>query len=141
MWEGRETVGAGTTRPTVRRLVLALVVLLASVLLAVAVPDSARAASSSAPCPGRKVRTLPFSTGSVLVFKDGAYVCAVTVQKNPGTRRLVSVSVQARGHVAVRKSRKDTRSSPPVRVYAGHRCVRVTGAVGSGSYRSGWFLC
>ncbi|MFD9389675.1 hypothetical protein ACFWBB_02700 [Streptomyces sp. NPDC060000] len=126
---------------TVRRLVLGLVLLIVSALLTVAVPGSAQAASSSSSCPGRKVRTLPFSTGSVLVYKDGGYVCAVTVQKNPGTKRLISVSVQARGNVAVRKSRSHTRSSPPVRVYAGHRCVRVTGAVAGGSYRSGWILC
>ncbi|MFJ1804782.1 MULTISPECIES: hypothetical protein [unclassified Streptomyces] len=126
---------------TVRRLVLGLVLLIVSALLTVAVPGSAQAASGSSSCPGRKVRTLPFSTGSVLVYKGGGYVCAVTVQKNSGTKRQISVSVQARGHVAVRKSRKHKRSSPPARVYAGHRCVRVTGAVAGGSYRSGWILC
>ncbi|MFM9662746.1 hypothetical protein ACKI2B_45255, partial [Streptomyces scabiei] len=62
-------------------------------------------------------------------------------QKHPGTKRVVSVGVQARGHVAVRTSRKHTRSSPPVEVYAGHRCVRVSGSVGSGRYTSGWILC
>ncbi|MER5199236.1 hypothetical protein ACWD3J_01375 [Streptomyces sp. NPDC002755] len=126
---------------TVRRLVLGLALLIVSGLLAVAAPGSAQAATSAASCTGRKVRTLSFSTGSVLVYKDGGYVCAVTVQKHPGTKRLISVSVQARGHVAVSKSRKHTRSSPPARVYAGHRCVRVTGAVAGGSYRSGWLFC
>ncbi|OQR64883.1 hypothetical protein B6E66_05855 [Streptomyces maremycinicus] len=134
-------MGAGARSVTVRRLVLGLVLLTVSGLLAVVAPGSAQAATSASTCPGRKVRTLPFSTGSVLVYKDGGYVCAVTVQKHPGTKRLISVSVQARGHVAVSKSRKDTRSSPPVRVRAGHRCVRVTGAVAGASYRSGWILC
>lgn len=134
-------MGTGARSVAVRRLVLGLVVMIVSALLAVVAPGSAHAATSAGSCPGRKVRTLPFSTGSVLVYKGSGYVCAVTVQKNPGTKRLISVSVQARGHVAVSKSRKDTRSSPPARVYAGHRCVRVTGAVAGGSYRSGWILC
>ncbi|MFF8321114.1 hypothetical protein ACF06V_28610 [Streptomyces bobili] len=122
-----------------RRLAAGLALLTASVLLAVAAPGSAQAAPSS--CTGRQVRMLPFSTGSVFVYKNGGRVCAVTIQKHPGTKRVVSVGVQARGHVAVRKSRKHTRSSPPVEVYAGHRCVRVSGAVGSGRYTSGWILC
>lgn len=134
-------MGTGARSVTVRRLVLGLALLIVSGLLAVAAPGSAQAATSAASCTGRKVRTLSFSTGSVLVYKDGGYVCAVTVQKHPGTKRLISVSVQARGHVAVSKSRKHTRSSPPARVYAGHRCVRVTGAVAGGSYRSGWLFC
>ncbi|MFH9548918.1 hypothetical protein [Streptomyces sp. NPDC017435] len=128
---------------TVRRLVLGLALLIVSALLTVAVPGSAQAASSSsaAVCPGRKVRTLTFSTGSVLVYRGGGYVCALTVQKNSARNRLIAVSVQARGHVAVRKARKHTRTSPAVRVYAGHRCVRVAGSVAGGSYRSGWILC
>ncbi|MFF9058404.1 hypothetical protein ACF09K_06800 [Streptomyces sp. NPDC014882] len=122
-----------------RRLGAGLAVLTASLLFAVAAPGSAQAAPAA--CAGRQVRMLPFSTGSVLVYKNGGRVCAVTVQKHPGTKRAVSVGVQARGHVAVRKSRKHTRSSPPVEVYAGHRCVRVSGSVGSGTYTSGWILC
>lgn len=117
-----------------------LIVLLVAALLAVAAPGNAQAATSSG-CAGRKVRTLSFSTGSVQVYRDGGYVCAVTVQKRPGTRRLIAVSLQARGHLAVPRSRRHTLSSPPVRVYAGHRYVRVTGAVAGGSYRSAWFLC
>ncbi|WP_327315213.1 hypothetical protein [Streptomyces sp. NBC_01235] len=138
---GRGGVG-GARSATVRRLVGGLVVLIVSALLAVAAPGSAQAASASAAsCTGRKVRTLTFSTGSVLVYKDGGLVCAYTVQKTPGTKRLVSVSVQARGHVAVRKARQHTRSSPVVKVYAGHRCVWVRGSVAGGSYSSGWILC
>ncbi|MFF1543925.1 hypothetical protein [Streptomyces sp. NPDC058291] len=119
---------------------MGLILLIVSCLLAVASPGSAQAASSGG-CAGRKVRTLPFSTGSVQVYRDGGYVCAVTVQKHPGAKRLISVSLQARGLRAVPKSRRDARSSPPARVYAGHRYVRVTGAVAGGSYRSAWFRC
>ncbi|WP_443072281.1 hypothetical protein [Streptomyces sp. NBC_01485] len=123
-----------------------LVLLTVAALLAVVAPGSAQAASASAAssatsCTGRKVRTLSFSTGSVLVYRDGGLVCAYTVQKKPGTKRLISVSVQARGHVAVPKSRRHTRSSPVVRVYAGHRSVWVRGSVGGGSYSSGWIVC
>lgn len=123
-----------------RRLGVGLAVLIAGVLLAVVAPGSAQAAPSTT-CAGHKVRTLSFSTGSVLVYKNNNLVCAVTVQKHPGTVRPMSVSVQARGHVAVTKSWKHTRTSPSVTVYAGHRCVRVTGAVGAGRYSSGWLLC
>jgi hypothetical protein len=113
-----------------------LAVLTACGVLALAAPGSAQAASAS--CTGRKVRTLPFATGSVHVYKGGGRICAITYQKNPGTKRTISVSVQARGHVAVKKSRSHTRSSVPVSVYAGNRLVRVTGSVGAGSYASGW---
>ncbi|AVV42494.1 hypothetical protein PYK79_38645 [Streptomyces sp. ID05-04B] len=136
-------MGTGAERArstTVRRLTAALAVLIAAAVLAVAVPGSAQAATASS-CTGRKVRTLSFPAGSVLIYRDGGVVCAVTVQKRPGVKRLVSVSVQARGLVAVRKSRMDARSSPVAKTYAGHRRVRVTAAVGSVSYRSGWFLC
>ncbi|MGQ4360164.1 hypothetical protein [Streptomyces sp. SAS_272] len=137
-------MGTGAERArstTVRRLTAALAALIAAAVLAVAVPGSAQAATAGSSCTGRKVRTLSFSTGSVLIYRDGGVVCAVTVQKRPGVKRLVSVSVQARGLVAVHKSRMHTRSSPVAKTYAGHRRVRVTAAVGSGSYRSGWFLC
>ncbi|MCQ9183165.1 hypothetical protein KMT30_29795 [Streptomyces sp. IBSBF 2953] len=123
-----------------RRPAVGLVLLIVSGLLAVVAPGSAQAAPATG-CAGRKVRTFSFSTGSVQVFRDGGYLCAVTVQKHPGVRRLVSVSLQARGLRAVSKSRRDSRSSPPARVYAGHRYVRVTGAVTGGSYRSVWFQC
>lgn len=123
-----------------RRVAAGLILLIVAALLAVAAPGAAQAATATG-CPGRKVRTLPFSTGSVQIFRDGGFVCAVTVQRHPGTRRLISVSVQARGLRAVAKSRRHTLSSPPARVYAGHRYVRVTGTVTGGSYRSAWFPC
>ncbi|MFG2679273.1 hypothetical protein, partial [Streptomyces sp. NPDC048392] len=73
---------------TRRRLTLGAAVLSAAALLAVAIPQEAQAATG---CPGRKVRTLHFSTGSVLVYERGGYVCAVTVPKKAGTKRRMSV--------------------------------------------------
>ncbi|MER6786529.1 hypothetical protein ABT330_18250 [Streptomyces sp. NPDC000658] len=137
----KDPKGAGSVKGAAgRRLAVGLVLLIVSGLLAVAAPGAAQAASAGG-CTGRKVRTLPFSTGSVQIFRDGGFVCAVTVQKHPGAKRLISVSLQARGLRAVSKSRRHTRSSPPARVYAGHRYVRVTGRVTGGSYRSVWFQC
>ncbi|MEU2283190.1 hypothetical protein ABZ614_14880 [Streptomyces sp. NPDC013178] len=121
-----------------RRSAALLAALITSVLLALAAPGTAQAAPSS--CPGRKVRTLSFSTGQVLIYKSGGSVCAITFAKNPGPQRRISVSLQARGHVAVERVRKHSRSSVPVTVYVGHRSVKVRGSVGSGTYTSGWIL-
>ncbi|MDT0612864.1 hypothetical protein [Streptomyces lancefieldiae] len=121
-----------------RRLALGTAVLTAAGLLTVAVPQEAQAAAA---CPGRKVRTLPFATGSVLVYKRGGYVCAVTVPKKPGTRRQMSVSVQARGGRPVVDAGQYAYRAGPVTVHAGKRCVRVKGEVSRGSVGSGWILC
>ncbi|CAL9314500.1 MULTISPECIES: hypothetical protein [Streptomyces] len=123
-----------------RRLALGLAVLTASGLLAVAAPGEAQAAAS-AYCPGRKVRTLPFSTGTVLVYKRGGYVCAVTLTKKPGVRRTMSVSVQARGNLPVVDQGTYAYHAGPVTVHAGRRCVWLKGKVGRGKYSSGWILC
>ncbi|MGW0864517.1 hypothetical protein [Streptomyces sp. NPDC002611] len=122
-----------------RRLALGLAVLTASGLLAVAAPGEAQAAGS-APCPGRKVRTLPFSTGTVYVYKRGGYVCAVTVAKKPGTKRKMSVSVQARGSRPVVDEGKYAYLAGPVTVHAGRRSVWLKGKVGRGAFSSGWIL-
>lgn len=122
-----------------RRLALGLAVLTASGLLAVAAPGEAQAASAS--CPGRKVRTLPFSTGTVLVYKRGGYVCAVTVTKKPGVKQRMSVSVQARGSRPVVDEGRFAYHAGPVMVHAGRRCVWLKGKVGRGSVSSGWILC
>ncbi|MER5381711.1 hypothetical protein ABT040_15715 [Streptomyces sp. NPDC002688] len=122
-----------------RRLALGVAVLTASGLLALASPGSAQAAASS--CSGRKVRTLPFATGSVHVYKRAGYVCAVTFPKAHGSRKRMSVSVQARGGRPVIDSGHFAHHAGPVTVYAGHRCVRIKGSVGSGSMSSGWILC
>ncbi|NJP50799.1 hypothetical protein HCJ93_12150 [Streptomyces sp. SBST2-5] len=121
-----------------RRLVLPLAVLTASGLLALAAPTEAHAA---APCPGRKVRTLAFSTGSVVVYKRGGYVCAVTHARKPGAKRWMSVSVRPRGGRAVVDKGRYQRQAGPVTVHAGRRCVWVKGSVRGGSVSSGWILC
>lgn len=123
-----------------RRLALGLAVLTASGLLAVAAPGDAQAATSAF-CPGRKVRTLPFSTGTVLVYKRGGYVCAVTLTKKPGAKRKMSVSVQARGNRPVVDEGKYAYRAGPVTVHAGRRCVWLKGQVGRGKFSSGWILC
>lgn len=121
-----------------RRLALGLAVLTASGLLAVAAPAEAHAAAH---CPGRKVRTLPFTTGSVVVYKRGGYVCAVTLAKKPGTKRMMSVSVRARGGRPVVDEGRYQHHAGPVTVHAGRRCVWVKGRVASGTVSSGWILC
>ncbi|CAM5744287.1 hypothetical protein [Streptomyces afghaniensis 772] [Streptomyces afghaniensis] len=123
-----------------RRFALGLAVLTASGLLAVAAPGEAQAAASAS-CPGRKVRTLPFSTGTVLVYKRGGYVCAVTVTRKPGVKRKMSVSVQARGSRPVVNEGRFAYHAGPVMVHAGRRCVWLKGRVGQGSVSSGWILC
>ncbi len=133
---GGTTVDSGAIR---RRLAIGTAVLTASGLFALASPGSAQAATSY--CAGRKVRTLPFSTGSVQVYKRGGYVCAVTFPKTQGGRRTMSVSVQARGNRPVVDSGHFAHHAGPVTVHAGHRCVQVKGSVGSGSVNSGWILC
>ena len=121
-----------------RRLALGMAVLTASGLLAVAAPGEAQAAAY---CPGRKVRTLPFSTGSVLVYKRGGYLCAVAVPKKPGTKRAMSVSVQARGSRPVVDEGRYAYHAGPVTMHAGRRCVWLKGQVGGGKFSSGWILC
>ncbi|MFD7691171.1 hypothetical protein [Streptomyces sp. NPDC059781] len=128
-------MGSGAIR---RRLTPVLAVLITSGLLAVAAPGDAHAASH---CAGRKVRTLPFSTGSVVVYKRGGYVCAVTLTKKPGTKRKMSVSVRARGGRPVVDEGDFKHHAGPVTVHAGRRCVWVKGRVGGGSVSSGWILC
>lgn len=76
-----------------RRLAVGLALLTASGLLAVAVPAEAQAAASR--CEGRKVRTYPFATGTLYVYKRGGHICAITVPKDPGRRQKMMVSVQA----------------------------------------------
>ncbi|GGX86377.1 hypothetical protein ACF1B0_09560 [Streptomyces anandii] len=122
-----------------RRAGLGLAVLTGSGLLALAVPGTAQAASST--CPGREVKTLPFTTGTVHVYKRDGYVCALTTPDHPGRKQWMSVTVQARGNRAVTDKGRYSYHAGPVTVHAGHRCVRVSGAVASGSVASGWILC
>ncbi|MEW2162016.1 hypothetical protein AB0912_03320 [Streptomyces sp. NPDC007084] len=122
-----------------RRLAAGGAVLAAAVVIALVTPGSAQAAPAF--CSGRKVRTLPFSTGSVWIYKRGDYVCAVTVPRVPGARKRMSVSVQPRGGRPVVDSGRFARRAGPVTVHAGHRCVLFKGSVGPGSVNSGWILC
>ncbi|ANP55204.1 hypothetical protein J2Z21_003296 [Streptomyces griseochromogenes] len=123
-----------------RRLALGAAVLAASGALALAVPGSAQAASADS-CAGREVRTLPFSTGTVHVYKRDGYVCAVTVARKSGTRRVMSVSVQARGTRPVVDTGSYRYQAGPVTVHAGHRCVWLKGSVDGRSVSSGWIMC
>jgi hypothetical protein len=123
-----------------RRLALGVAMLTTSGLLALAGPGTG-AAEAAALCSGRKVRILSFSTGSVQIYKSRGYVCAVTLPKKPGVRQHMSVSVRARGGRAAPDSGLFTRHAGPKTVHAGHRCVWVTGSVGSRGASSGWILC
>ncbi|MFG2117719.1 hypothetical protein [Streptomyces sp. NPDC048710] len=123
-----------------RRLAMGAAVLAGSLGLALAVPGTASAAVDRS-CAGREVRALPFSTGTVHVFKRNGYVCAVTIARNPGATRVMSVSVQARGNRPVVDKGLYKHRAGPVTVHAGQRCVWVKGTVGRDSVSSGWILC
>ncbi|MEU9155571.1 hypothetical protein AB0D59_34715 [Streptomyces sp. NPDC048417] len=123
-----------------RRLALGAAVLAASGALALVVPAEAQAVTAGN-CAGRQVRTLPFATGTVHIYRQGGYVCAITLPKSSGGKRMMSVSVQARGNRPVVDKGKYRYHAGPVTVHAGHRCVWVKGAVGRGSVSSGWILC
>ncbi|MEU6536539.1 hypothetical protein [Streptomyces sp. NPDC047000] len=124
-------------------------------VLALAAPAAAQAATATAPataavnasatvltCAGREVRTLPFATGTVHVYRQhNGYVCALTVPDHPGVRQTMMVSVQARGNRPVVDKGRYAYLAGPVTVHAGHRCVWVKGQVGRRSVSSGWILC
>lgn len=97
--------------------------------------------AASGGCAGSLVRTLPFSTGEVRVYKTRDRACAMTVARTPGQRREMSVSIQPRGGFPVRDAGRFTRYAGPVSVHAISRCVYVKGSVGAGSVDSGWILC
>ncbi|MEV7685772.1 hypothetical protein ACFW1F_25470 [Streptomyces bungoensis] len=123
-----------------RRLALGAAVVAASGALALAVPATAQAATAGS-CAGQEVRSLPFGDGVVHVYKRRGYVCAVTVARQPGAKRVMSVSVQARGNRPVVDKGSYRYLAGPVTVHAGQRCVWVKGSVGRQSVSSGWILC
>ncbi|MEU0965477.1 hypothetical protein ABZ357_08570 [Streptomyces sp. NPDC005917] len=123
-----------------RRLALGAAVLAASGVLALVAPAEAQAVAAGS-CGGREVRTLPFATGTVHVYRQGGYVCAMTLPKTSGGKRMMSVSVQARGNRPVVDKGRYKYHAGPVTVHAGHRCVWVKGSVGRSSVSSGWILC
>ncbi|MEV6317927.1 hypothetical protein [Streptomyces sp. NPDC051776] len=124
----------GTAR---RRMVIGLVI---AVLAAGAAGLTAATAGAGALCPGRKVKTLDFSSGKVQIYKSNRIRCAVTLAKSPGKRRQMSVSIQARGSHPSVDSGRFTHHAGPVTVNAWGRCVFVRGSIGSKSVKSGW-LC
>ncbi|PWI18250.1 hypothetical protein DI272_31990 [Streptomyces sp. Act143] len=128
--------GTGAIR---RWAAVALAALTASGLLAIAVPGQAQAAPADS-CAGRKIRTFTFSTGSVRLYKDGGWLCAMTFPRSSGGgKRTMMVSLQARGFDAVVDKGKYSHHAGPVRTYAGVRKVWIKGQVGRGSYEStGW---
>ncbi|AWT43410.1 MULTISPECIES: hypothetical protein [Streptomyces] len=127
-------------RGAIRRwLALGTATLTASGLLALAAPGAQAAAPTR--CQGREVKTLAFSTGVTHVYRQNGYVCALTVTRRPGVAVTMSVSVQARGGRPVVDKGRYRYQAGPITVHAGHRCVKVTGAVGNGSVRTGWILC
>jgi len=128
-------VNSGAIR---RRVAVGLAALTASGLLAVAVPGQAQAAASA--CEGRKVRSFPFSTGTVEVYKRGGYLCAVTLPKRPGVRQHMRVSLRAYGLQPVEDVGRYKYRAGPVTVHAGQRKVWVKGEVGRGKYDSGRFI-
>ncbi|MCP3756137.1 hypothetical protein ACFRJ1_15565 [Streptomyces sp. NPDC056773] len=101
----------------------------------------AQPAQAAGGCAGSLVRTLPFSTGEVRVYKTRDRACAMAVARAPGQRRAMSVSIQPRGGYPVRDAGQFTRYAGPVTVHAINRCVYVKGSVGAGSVDSGWILC
>lgn len=109
-------------------------------VLTVAAPG-VRQAEAAAPCPGRLVKSVSFSTGELRVYERGDYACAVTLAKRPGTQRSMSVSLQSRGGRAAKDSGRFTRHAGPVTVHALNRCVRATGSVSGVFASTGWILC
>ncbi|WP_223279429.1 hypothetical protein [Streptomyces sp. SDr-06] len=95
-------------------------------------------ADAAAACAGRPVRTVGFSTGELRLYKGNGYACAVTAAKNPGARRQMSVTIQARGSAPAGDSGAYTKLAGPVTVHSGGRCVRATGSVAGSSAETGW---
>ncbi|MEV5158416.1 hypothetical protein [Streptomyces sp. NPDC053728] len=140
-WGPKKRTGR-TGRPAGRRTVAAFVLLpLLGALGLVLGPTGPVPAQAASACPGRLVKTVAFSTGSLRVYKSRAYACAVTVAKKPGARRAMRVSLQPRGGHAAVDSGKFTTLAGPVTVHALNRCVRASGAVGGSSGSTGWILC
>ncbi|MFC8432086.1 hypothetical protein [Streptomyces sp. NPDC057253] len=121
----------------IRRLAVGLAVVTVSGVLGMAVPGQAQAASGS--CEGRKVRSFPFSTGTVEVYKRRGYLCAITVSERPGVRQHMRVYLRAYALQPVEDSGQYRFHAGPVTVHAGQRKVWIKGAVGRGKFDTdGW---
>lgn len=132
------------SRRGVRRpMALVLAVLTIAGLLTLAGPATgAQAAPQVAPhaaatsCPGRKVRTLTFDTGTVRVYrKGGRHVCAVLVPRKKAHKG--TLRIRAWGGRWVRNAK---RPAGPVTVHAGRRAVWIKARAGGRTYDSGWIL-
>lgn len=123
-----------------RRAGWGLAVFLATGSLIVLGPGTG-SADAAAACGGRQVKTVPFATGELRVYKTHGYACAVTVAKSPGARRQMAVTLQARGGVPVSDSGQFTQQAGPVTVHAINRCVRAAGSVAGSGASTGWILC
>ncbi len=117
-----------------------LAVLTAASAALVAGPGLQQAHAAS-PCPGRVADSVSFSTGELRVYRGGGKVCAVTLARNPGPRRAMSVSLQTRGGRAVVDAGRFGRHAGPVTVSPLGRCVRATGTVSGVTRSTGWILC
>ncbi|WP_373429322.1 hypothetical protein [Streptomyces sp. V4I23] len=137
-----DRVGNGNehTRRAARALVRALAVLAAASAMALAGPGL-QSAQAAAPCAGRLAKSLSFATGELRVYQNRQQVCAVTLARNPGARRPMSVSLQVRGDRAETDSGSFRRQAGPVAVPARGRCVKATGSVSGTSRSTGWILC
>lgn len=123
------------------RLVPGVLVTAVAVLFALLGPGGGTAQAAGGACHGHKVRTVGFSTGKVVIYRKGGYVCAMTFAKRPGPRRAMSVSIRALGSRAARDKGRFTHHAGPVTVHAGHRPVWVRGSVGGGKVSKGWLRC
>lgn len=109
--------------------------------LVMAGPGTQRAEAGASACSGRPLKTVTFATGELRVYKNRQYACAVTIARKPGSGRVMSVTLQARGGRAAREKGTFRRQAGPVTVHALNRCVRATGSVGSIARSTGWILC
>ncbi|MFF8843049.1 hypothetical protein ACF08N_09980 [Streptomyces sp. NPDC015127] len=133
-------VGNTHTGRAIRALCRTLAVLTAAAALALTGPGLQRA-EAAAPCAGRLAKSVSFTTGELRVYQSGQQVCAVTLARNPGARRPMSVSLQVRGRHAETDSGRFTRQAGPVTVQPRGRCVKATGSVSGTSRSTGWILC
>ena len=133
--------GTETKRPVRRLLAHFLAVLMAVGALSLAGPGTQSAEAVASGCSGRAQKTVRFPGGELRVYKNRNYACAMTVASNPGARRAMSVSLQARGGRAAVDRGTFTRQAGPVTVHALNRCVRATGAIAGVSRSTGWILC
>ncbi|HET6857714.1 MAG TPA: hypothetical protein VFH94_11550 [Streptomyces sp.] len=124
-----------------KQLAYGLAVVIAATGMALAGPGAQSAEAAAASCSGRKVRTVPFATGELRIYKSRQYVCAMTVSKRPGVRQKMTVTLQARGSRVAKDSGVFTVRAGPVTVYALNRCVRAVGSVGNKKASTGWVLC